>query len=376
MSTRSRKSVLSGVRRVVVKLGTKIITSGPYTLDREMFARLAIDIADLRKKNYEIVIVSSGAIAAGMGRMNLHHRPTSIPQLQALASIGQNLLMNAYENALGMYSIPIGQVLLTIDDLHYRKEYVNLQNTLNELLSMGVIPVINENDSVGTEEVKVGDNDNLSSYMAGLVNAELLVIFTDVDGLYDRDPKKGTGTLISEVTQITPEIEELCGESGDKAAVGGMRTKIEAAKRILSGGGMMIITHGRKTSLSEILKGKEVGTLFRSERGGLNARMHWIATTAKVRGRIYIDGGAVSAIENKNASLLPKGITGIEDVFEMGDVVVVIDSDGHEIARGVTLYDSMEIEKIMGRHSDEIDTILGYSKGTTIVHRNDMVFTR
>ncbi len=176
-----RKQLLEGIRRVVAKLGTRMVTSGPNTLDTEAMARLAVDIADLRNKGYEIVVVSSGAIAAGMGRMEVQQRPKSIPQLQALASIGQNLLMNAFEKAFGMFGIPIAQVLLTVDDIHDRKRYVNVQNTLNELLRMSVLPVINENDSVGTEEVKVGDNDNLSAYVASLVNADLLVLFTDVD---------------------------------------------------------------------------------------------------------------------------------------------------------------------------------------------------
>jgi len=360
----------------VLKLGTRMITSGPYTLDMEALARLAVDMADLRKKKYDMVIVSSGAIAAGMGRMGVRRRPSSIPQLQALAAVGQNLLMNAYEQALKMYDIPIGQVLLTIDDIHDRKRFVNLRNTLGELFRMGVVPIINENDSVGTEEVNVGDNDNLSAYVASMVDADLLVIFTDVDGLCDRRPSEGGGKVIPYVSRITPEIEALCGERGDGAAVGGMRTKVEAAKRVLSGGGMMVIAHGRKTRLSRILAGEDVGTLFRSEEQGLNARRHWIAMSAKVRGTVRVDEGAAGAIERRNASLLPKGITGVEGSFDIGDVVAVVGPEGEEIARGVALYGSREIKRIMGRHSGEIPKILGYSNGTTVIHRNDMVRKR
>jgi len=368
-----RRQIMKDVRRVVLKLGTKMITSGPYTLDMEALARLAVDLADLRNRGVELVIVSSGAIAAGMGRMGVHRRPTSIPQLQALAAIGQNLLMNAYEKALGMFGVPIAQVLLTIDDIHDRKRYVNVQNTLDELVRMGVVPVINENDSVATEEVNVGDNDNLSSYVASIANADLLVLFTDVDGLRDRHPKDGGGAVIPRVSGITPEIEALCGEAGDMAAVGGMRTKIEAARRILAGGGMMVIAHGRKVRLSQILDGEDVGTLFASGERGLNARRHWIAMTAKVRGSIRVDEGAAKAVEKKNASLLPKGITGVESDFDIGDVVAVIAPDGRRIARGVVLYGSREIRKIMGSHSNEIDAILGYTNGATVIHRNDMV---
>lgn len=361
---------------MVIKLGTKMITRGPYTLDTEVLARLASDIADLRRENYEIIVVTSAAIAAGMGRMGIHRRPTSIPHLQALASIGQNMVLNAYERALGMYGLPIGQVLLTIDDIHDRKRYINLQNALFELLRMGAIPIINENDAVGTEEVKVGDNDNLSSYVASLADAGLLVLFTDVDGLFDCDPRKGEGKLIPLVTRITPEIEALCGGSGDLASVGGMRTKIEAANRVLGAGGMVLIVNGRKARLPEILRGAEVGTLFRPEGAGLNARLHWIAMTAKVRGALRVDGGAAKAISERNASLLPRGVIGVDGSFDIGDVVAVLDPEGGEIARGVALYDSRETGLIMGHHSEEIDTILGYTNGTTVMHRNDMVHAK
>ena len=352
-----------------------MITSGPNSLDTDAMARLAVDIADLRKKEIEIVLVSSGAIAAGMGKMGIGQRPKSIPQLQALASIGQNLLMNSYEKVLGMFGIPLAQVLLTVDDIHNRKRYVNVQNTLNELLRMKVLPVINENDSVGTDEVKVGDNDNLSAYVASLVNADLLVIFTDVDGLYDKKPSIGHGNIIPLVTKITSEIEELCGGGGDSTAVGGMRTKIEAARRVMSGGGRMIIANGRKTKLSDILDGDDTGTLFCPEGTTLSARRHWIAMTARVRGRIHVDDGAVKALTGKNASLLPKGITGVEKAFDIGDVVEVVGPDEQEIARGVTLYNYNEINEIKGLHSNEIDGVLGYTNGNTVIHRNDMVFT-
>lgn len=367
---------MAGVRRVVIKLGTKMITKGPYTLDTEALARLAGDIADLHRRNYEIIIVTSAAIAAGMGRMGIHRRPKAIPRLQALASIGQNLVLNAYEQALGAFGLPIGQVLLTVDDIHDRKRYTNLRNALDELLRMGVIPIINENDAVGTDEVKVGDNDNLSSYVASLAGADLLVLFTDVEGLYDCDPRLGNGNLIPMVSRITPEIETLCGGANDPAAVGGMRTKVEAASRVLGAGGMMMIVNGRKIRLPEILDGGDAGTLFCPESTGLNARLHWIAMTAPVRGAIRVDAGAAKAVAEKNASLLPKGVTGSEGNFAAGDVVAVHDPRGEEIARGVTLYDHHELARIRGRKSDEIAGILGYTRGNTVIHRNDMASAR
>ncbi|MFC1552868.1 glutamate 5-kinase, partial [Candidatus Latescibacterota bacterium] len=324
-------------------------------------------------RNIQVVIVTSGSIAAGMGRMGIHARPKSIPQLQALAAIGQNLLIDAYDKAFRELDISIAQVLLTIDDIHDRKRYVNVQNALNELISMDVVPIINENDSVGTEEMKVGDNDNLSAYVAGLVDADLLILLTDVDGLYDVDPGKGSGKIIPLVREITPEIEGLCGGSGDKAAVGGMRTKIHAAKHVLSAGGKMLIAHGRDNSLYDLVGKMGTGTLFVPKSNGLNARRHWIKMTAQVRGNIIVDSGAANAVYSKNASLLPKGITGVEGTFEIGDVVMVSGPDREEIARGVVLYDSSEIEKIMGHHSIEIDDILGYNNGATVIHRDNLV---
>ena len=368
-----RLQCLDGVRRIVLKLGTRMITSGPYSLDTEALARLSLDITDLRSSGYEVIIVSSGAIGAGMGRMRLRSRPKSIPQLQALASIGQSLLMNAFEKSLGMYSIPIAQVLLTIDDINDRKRFVNVQNTMMELLRMQVVPVINENDSVGTEEVKVGDNDNIASYVTSIVNADLLVIFTDVDGLYDRRPGSGGEKVIPMVREITPEIETLAGGSGDMAAVGGMRTKIEAAKRVMSGGSKVIIANGRTTRLSELLDGSEKGTLFCPFDSGLDSRSHWIATAAKVRGRIIVDDGASRALGQKGTSLLPSGIVSVEGVFDIGDVVAVVNGNGVEIARGVTQYNSNEIDVIKGVQSKEIDHVLGYSNGKTVIHCNDMV---
>ncbi|MFC1650226.1 glutamate 5-kinase [Candidatus Latescibacterota bacterium] len=365
---------MEGIQRIVVKLGTKMITRGPYTLDMESIERFASDIRKLRdEKNIQIVIVTSGSIAAGMGRMGIHARPKSIPQLQALAAIGQNLLIDAYDEAFREQDISIAQILLTIDDIHDRKRYVNVQNTLNELISMDVVPIINENDSVGTEEVKVGDNDNLSAYVAGLVDADLLILLTDVEGLYDVDPGQGSGNVIPLVREITPEIEKLCGGSGDKAAVGGMRTKIEAAKHVLSAGGKMLIAHGRNNSLYDLAGATGIGTMFIPKSNGLNARRHWIKMTAQIRGKIIVDEGAAKAIYNKNASLLPKGITGVEGTFEIGDIVEVTGPDCIGIARGVVLYNSSEIKKIMGHHSNEIDDILGYDNGSTVIHRNDLV---
>jgi glutamate 5-kinase len=368
-----RSTVLKDVKRVVIKLGTRMITTGPYTLDNEAMNSLAEEIFALREKKKDVVIVSSGAIAAGMGKMGLENRPTTIPELQALAAIGQNLLMNAYERAMANCGIPIGQVLLTIDDIHDRKRYVHVRNTLNALLEMGVVPVINENDSVGTEEMKVGDNDNLSSHISSMVNADLLILFTDVDGLYDCDPRKGSGKVIPVVSQVTPEIMSLCGRPGDKASVGGMRTKLEAAARVLAGGGMVLVANGRKTTVTSLLKGEETGTLFHSHKKKLNSRRHWIATTARVRGSIEVDSGAAKAIFDRNASLLPKGIKKVEGMFEIGDVVSVLGPEGEEIARGVTQYSRTEIEKIMGIHSGQIDSVLGYSNGKTIIHRDELI---
>ena len=360
----------------MVKLGTRMVTSGPYTLDMEALSAFAGDVAALRREGCEVALVSSGAIAAGMGRMQIRNRPKSVPELQALAAVGQNLLMDAYDLAFRKLDIPIGQVLLTIDDINSRKRFVNVKNAFEELFRMDVVPIINENDPVGTEEVKVGDNDNLSAYVAGLINADLLILLTDVDGLYDCHPSEEGACVIPLVEHITPDIEKSCGGAGDKAAVGGMRTKIEAAKRVLSAGSMMLIAHGRKNRLTDLVHGEETGTLFRPTVNGLTARRHWIKTTAKVRGKLTVDAGAVRAILEKNASLLPTGITGVQGTFDIGDVVAVTGPDGDEIARGVVQYDHREIGKIRGLHSAEIDDILGYDNGSEVIHRNDLVNIR
>lgn len=376
MTAGERISIMSPVKRVVVKLGTKMITRGPYTIDSAALVKLALEFEELRNRGYEIILVSSGAIAAGMGRMGLKRRPSSIPALQALASIGQSLLMNAYEKAMGTFQIPIGQILLTIDDIHDRKRYVNVRNTIDKLLEMGVLPVINENDTVATDEVKVGDNDNLSSYVASIASADLLVLFTDVDGLYDCDPRKGKGNLISAVNEITPEIISLCGGKGDIASVGGMKTKLEAAERVLSAGGKLVIANGKKVSLTQILKGENAGTLFYSEDSGLNARTHWIGLSAPVKGSVVVDEGAAKAVVQKNASLLPKGIKEVKGAFSIGDVISVLDVSGNELARGVALYDHRDVDRIKGLHSKEIEHILGYSNGQNVIHRNDMAHTK
>jgi len=369
----NRQEALAGVRRVVVKLGTKMVTNGPYTLDIEALKTLAGNVAELRTEGCEVVLVSSGSIAAGMGRMAVRRRPKSVPALQALAAIGQSLLMDAYDQAFKERDIPIGQVLLTSDDINDRKRFVNVKNALEELLRMNVVPIINENDTVGTDEVKVGDNDNLSAYIAGLVGADLLVLLTDVEGLFDRHPSLEGAQVIPLVEKVTPEIEQIAGGAGDMASVGGMRTKLEAAKRVLSAGGMMLIAQGRNNRLADLVRGADTGTLFKPVVAGLNARRHWIKMTAKVRGKVTIDDGAVKAIFEKNASLLPKGITGVEGTFDIGDVVAVIAPGGNEIARGVVQYNHTEIKAIKGCHSADIDSLLGYDNGAEVIHRNDLV---
>ncbi len=360
----------------MVKLGTKNLTSGPYTLDLEALGRIAEDVAKLRTEGYEIALVTSGAIAAGMGRMGITSRPKSVPELQALAAIGQNLLMDAWDKVFRSRTVPIGQVLLTIDDINHRKRYVTVKNALDELFRMDVVPIINENDTVGTEEVKVGDNDNLSAYVSGLVNAELLILLTDVEGLYDRHPDSEGAVVIPLVERITQDIERNSGGAGDKAAVGGMKTKIEAAKRVLSAGSMMLIAHGRNNRLYDLVHGAETGTLFKPADEGLTARRHWIKMSAKVRGSVTVDQGAADAVLDKNASLLAKGITGSEGLFDIGDVIAVIGPDGSEIARGLAQYDHLEIQKIRGIHSGDIAKVLGYDNGSEIIHRNDLVTVR
>ena len=372
--TMDRTSLFANIRRIVVKLGSRVITSSDNSPDVRVLGRLAGETARLRERGVEVVLVSSGAIGAGLGELGLRTRPQTIPELQAAAAVGQNLLMHHYKMVFQRHGIAIGQVLLTADDLLDRARYVNARNTLTTLFRYGVVPIINENDSVAVDETKVGDNDTLSAYVTHMIAADLLVLLSDVDGLFSSDPRKGDSPQRIEVVEaITPEIEALAGEPGTEVGIGGMRTKLRAAKIVTWSGEMMVIAHGRRTSLPDLLDGAAIGTLFLPRNERMTDRKRWIAFVQDQKGSVMVDGGARVAVMEKGKSLLPSGILAVKGEFEAGEMIGIEDETGYELARGLSRYSSADVDRIRGRHSSEIERILGYWTGDEVTHRDDLV---
>jgi glutamate 5-kinase len=369
-----RSNLLSHVRRVVIKIGSGVI-SNDDGLDTGIIAAIVRDVAELRRQGFEVVIVSSGAVAAGKGDLGIIGRPRTIPLKQAAAAIGQSRLMRAYKEALRPLGLTAGQVLLTRDDLANRRRYLNARNTLMTLLEYGVIPIINENDTVVVDEIRFGDNDNLSALVTNLVEAHLLVILSDVDGLFDSDPGKNPGAqLIPLVERIGTGIEAMAGDSASLFGTGGMVTKIRAAKRAsLYGVGTAIINGRTPGILVRFFAGEELGTYFLPARDRMAAKKHWIAFTKKPRGKLFVDDGARNALVSKGKSLLPSGIQGVEGGFDRGDAVRLCTLDGIGFAKGVINYTLPELLRIMGKKSSEIEGILGYKYGDEIVHRDNLV---
>jgi glutamate 5-kinase len=363
------------MKRLVVKIGSNILAEGTKGLDTKRISAIARDISGLHDSGYDVVVVSSGAVAAGMKKLNLKEKPKDIKLKQAAAAIGQSHLMWAYERSFGEYGKKVAQVLLTRDDFADRKRYINSKNTLLTLLSYRVVPVINENDTVATDEIKFGDNDYLASLVAGLVEAERLVILSDVEGLYTEDPKRNPkARLIEYVEEITPELEEKAGGAGSVVGTGGMYSKILAAKRAVSHGIMVNIISGRKEGLlKSLLGGEHFGTLFKPKEEKLSSRKGWIAYGSRSKGSLIIDEGAVKALLQGGKSLLPSGITSVEGVFETGDAVYCLDDKKERIAKGLTNYSSSEIERIKGKKTSEIEKTIGYKYSEEVIHRDNLV---
>ncbi len=370
-----RSEHLKIIKRIVIKIGSRILTDEDGNLDRSWISALASEVAELRRKNIEVIMVSSGAVAAGRTLMGITERPRTIPQKQAAAAVGQPLLMHEYEMALRTTGYKVAQILLTRDDLADRQRFLNARATIDTLLEFGIIPIINENDTVAVEEIKFGDNDNLSALVTNLVDAGLLAILTDIDGLYDADPRlKPDARLIPLVRSVTKEMERSAGGSGSSVGTGGMATKLSAAKKAGKSGAATLILNGKDPGiLSQALQGADFGTLFLPAARSLSSRKHWIAFTVRPKGRIYVDEGAGRVLRQEGRSLLPSGITRVEGNFERGSGVRIYDHEGIEFARGVTDYDSSEISLILGRKSAEIEDILGYRYGDEIIHRDNFV---
>ena len=373
-----RTILLAHVKRVVIKIGSGVI-SDHSGLDLDRIATLCEDVHALRQRGYEVILVSSAAVAAGKADLGIKGsaRNLSLPLKQAAAAIGQSRLMRAYKDALRKHGLTAAQVLLTRDDLANRRRYLNARNTLMTLLEYGVVPVINENDTVVIDEIRFGDNDNLSAMTTNLVEAQLLVILSDVDGLYDSDPRHNTAArMISEVERITPEIEAMAGLEETLLGTGGMTTKLKAAKRAtLFGAGTAIINGLTPHNLLYLFDGHELGTYFLPARDPMAARKHWIAFTKKPKGKLILDDGAHNAVAERGKSLLPSGIRQLDGTFERGDAVRLCDLNGKEFAKGVTNYNSAELIRIIGKNTREILQILGYQYGDEVVHRDNLVIS-
>ena len=363
------------MKRLVVKIGSNILADGKEGLDTKRISSIAHDISELQDKGYEVVIVSSGAIAAGMRKLGLKEKPRDIKLKQAAAAVGQSSLMWAYERSFGDYGKKVAQVLLTREDLSDRKRYINAKNTILALLSYGIVPVINENDTVATDEIKFGDNDHLASLVASLVDAERLVMLSDVEGLYTGDPRHASkARLIESVDEITPELEERAGRAGSAVGTGGMYSKILAAKRAVNNGIIVHIISGRKDGLlPALVEGKQTGTMFKPKGEKLSSRKGWIAYGSRSKGSLIIDEGAVKALVEGGKSLLPSGIISVEGNFDIGDSVYCIDTKGNRIAKGLTNYSSSEMQKIKGGKTSEIEKILGYKYSEEAIHRDNLV---
>ncbi len=365
---------LTRAKRVVIKIGSGVI-SDCRGLEGAMIEAIAGQVSALITAGREVIVVSSGAVAAGKGSLGITGRPPTIPLKQAAAAIGQSRLMRAYKESFGLREHLVAQVLLTRDDLANRRRYLNARNTLMTLLEHGVTPVINENDTVVVEEIRFGDNDNLPAMVTNLTEADLLIILSDVDGLYDCDPGKNPeARLIPRVEEITPEIEAMAGDSATLVGTGGMATKIQAAKTAALYGVATVIVNGRSPGiLTRLFAGEEVGTRFLPGRRRLAAKKHWIAFTKKPRGRLLLDEGARRALVEGGKSLLPSGIRQVEGDFDRGDAVRLCDLEGREFARGIIGYSLAELTRIVGRKSSEIEAILGYKYGDEVVHRDNLV---
>lgn len=366
------RDAVTNARRIVIKIGSSSLTGKDGAgLDSAAVSTLVDAVAILKKEGKEVIVVSSGAIAAGLSPLGLTTRPQDLATQQAAASVGQGLLIHSYTESFRRHEITASQVLLTIEDIIRRSHYQNAQRTLFKLLQLGVVPIINENDSVGTQEIRFGDNDRIAALVSHLVGADLLVLVTDVDALYDAPPSQPGAKKISTVESVNSLSDAEIGGSGSKVGSGGMVTKIEAA-RISTGAGIPALL----TSLHEVsqsIKGAELGTFFVASTTKKSSRLLWLAHAATPRGRLILDDGAVTAIKERGVSLLPAGVTSVEGEFSSGDTVELVSKSGDVIARGLVAFDSEEIPMMLGRSTKELAKELGPEYERELVHRDDLV---
>ena len=374
MTMHESRERLTRVKRCVIKIGSALLTDNGQGLDLPAIGAWVAQVAALRARGMEVVLVSSGAVAAGMQRLGFKTRPHALHELQAMAAVGQMGLVQVYESAFQRHGLHTAQVLLTHDDLANRERYLNARSTLRTLLGLGVIPVINENDTVATEEIRFGDNDTLGALVANLLEAELLVILTDQAGLYDKDPRSHTDAiLVQEATAGDKLLAVMAGEGGALGR-GGMRTKLLAAAKAARSGAATVIAWGREENvLPRILAGERLGTYLKPAEGRVVARKRWLADHMQVRGRLRLDAGAARVLREAGRSLLPVGVKAVEGDFQRGELVACLYPDGVEVVRGLVNYGSEEAARIAGKASDKIESILGYVGEPELIHRDNMV---
>lgn len=362
------------LKRIVVKIGTSILTDGQGAFDSSLLGGIVEDLSRLRQSGLEFALVSSGAIGAGIERLGLKSRPREISLKQAAAACGQSRLMHIYEDLFLRHSQEVAQVLLTHRDLSERKSYLNARETFAILLRHGIIPIINENDTVATEEIRFGDNDGLAALVANLLEADVLIILSDIEGLYQTHSKRAKGRLIEVVEVVDDKILGLATSEMGRFSTGGMLTKVQAAQMATKAGSYVVIANGKRPGVvNKILTGEKVGTIFLPQIDKKSCRKCWIVFNLKPTGSLIIDDGAREAIARYGKSLLPSGITGIEGDFERGEAVAVIDLEGRELARGLVDYSRQELERIKGKKSSQIQAILGYKYDDEAIHRDNLV---
>lgn len=372
-----RREVIDSARIVVVKVGTNVLARDDDTLDADLVQHLADQIHAIRESGRQVVLVSSGAVSAGLGILELAARPDDLPHLQAAAAAGQAHLIRVYDDCLGKHGYHAAQLLLTAEDFKQRDRYLNVRNTLLTLFEFGIVPVINENDSVSVDEIKFGDNDQLAAMVTNLLQAPLLVLLSNVDGLFDGDPQEEGRCPIPIVPEWNDRLLELAIDSRSSRGTGGMQSKLQAIKRATAVGENVILANGRRTGvLQEILDGKEVGTLFVATGSTVPAWKRWIGYTVEPKGKLVLDVGAREAIEQRGRSLLPIGVTKVTGAFARGEVVALVDLNGEEFARGLSNYDAADAIRVAGKRSVEIGELLGHVPYPEIIHRDNLVLLR
>ncbi len=369
-----RQHILTNARRVVIKAGSGVLT-GKHGLNDSSIKSISRGISDLMDKGVEIIYVSSGAMAVGEKKLGFTRRPSELPKRQAVAATGQAGLMMEYEKAFARFDKQVAQILLTSDDLTNRKRYLNARHTINTLLSWKVIPIINENDTVAIEEIKLGDNDNLAAMITLLMDADILINLTDIDGLYDKDPRRDPGAeRLDFVSAVSSKLEQAAGNIPGPLGSGGMLSKVKAAKKLMAAGIPMIIASGRKSNiLSEIFSGEPTGTFFEPGPRKMCGKKRWIAFSLKAKGEITVDEGAAGAITGRGKSLLSSGIVAVAGEFGIGSAVTIKNNAGETIATGLVNYSAVDIRSIMGCKSNQIEKKLGYKPYDEVIHRDNLV---